>query len=98
MDNGAEQLLVEALAPYNLTLAAAGADGGRLLVLADERGAVLIRRLVRQMELNDRLLLTDVVDGIRRDLLVLEGRLESVLARLFTSERSRPCAALRADA
>ncbi|MGH8351943.1 MAG: DUF3509 domain-containing protein [Pseudomonas sp.] len=94
MDNGTEQLLVEALAPYNLTLGAARPDGGRLLVLEDERGEVIIRRVVRQMELNDRLLLTDVVDGIRRDLLVLEGRIESVLATLFNTGRSRPFAAL----
>lgn len=92
MDSSTEQLLVEALAPYNLTLGAARPDGGRLLLLRDEWGEVLIRRLVRQMELNDKLLLTDVVDGLHRDLLVLKGRIESGLAARFNAGRGRPFA------
>jgi len=86
MDNSTEQLLVEALAPYRVTLEAARPDGGRVLRLEDEAGGVFIRRLVRQMELDDRLLLTDVVDGIRRDLLVREGRIVSILATRLKAE------------
>ncbi|WP_263145347.1 DUF3509 domain-containing protein [Pseudomonas sp. RIT-PI-AD] len=79
MDSTA-QLLVDALAPYEVDLGLARPDGGRVITLRNEAGEVVVERLVRQIELNDRTLLTDVVDGLRRDLLVRGARIDPMVA------------------
>ncbi|TRX73213.1 DUF3509 domain-containing protein [Pseudomonas mangiferae] len=74
------QLLVDALAPYEVSLGLPGPDGARLITLRNESGEAVAKRLVRAFELNDRTLLTDVVDGLRRDLLVSRNRIDPMVA------------------
>ncbi len=82
-------LLVEALAPYKIDIGVVRQDGSRLLRLQNGLGKVLIERLIHPMQLLDKWLLIDVVDGLHRDLRILEGRLSpKVIAAL---ERG-PCA------
>lgn len=76
-------LLVEALAPYKIDMEAVRPDGSRLLTLRNGAGDILIERLLRPVQLMDKWLLIDVVDGIHRDLRILEGRLSpKVIAAL----------------
>lgn len=84
-------LLSQALTPYHASLGAAGERGERLVTVKDACGAVMIERVVSAEQLHDKRLLTDVVDGFHRDLLVAEGRLEpSMIAarRHVASSRS----------
>lgn len=68
-------LLNEALAPYQVTLAALGvADFA--LSLYDESGLEVLQRTVRASQMQDRRLLVDLVDGLQRDLRIAEGRLQ----------------------
>lgn len=70
------ELLSEALAPYKTSMGAARPDGSRMLTLWDGKGALILERLIYRVELADRRLLVDVVDGLHRDVRVLERRLE----------------------
>ncbi|NBF04836.1 DUF3509 domain-containing protein [Pseudomonas sp. Fl5BN2] len=69
-------LLSEALSPYLVTLTPGGAHGECLLSLKNASGAIVVEREVNQAQLTDKRLLTDVVDGLHRDVLIAEGRLE----------------------
>ncbi|MDF2642834.1 MAG: hypothetical protein K0R45_2107 [Pseudomonas sp.] len=69
-------LLSEALAPYQASLGPEGTRGERLVTLKDETGAIVIERSFTADQLRDKRQLTDVVDGLRRDLMVAEGRIE----------------------
>jgi hypothetical protein len=69
-------LLSEALAPYQARLGPVGAHGERLVTLHDAAGVTVIERVFAAAHLCDRRQLTDVVDGLRRDLMVAEGRIE----------------------
>lgn len=69
-------LLSEALAPYQAILGAVGVKGERLVTLKDATGATVIERVYSAAQLCDKRQLTDVVDGLRRDLMVAEGRIE----------------------
>ncbi|RON05237.1 DUF3509 domain-containing protein [Pseudomonas brassicacearum] len=76
-------LLGEALSPYQVTLTPSGAHGECLVTLKSTAGAIVVEREFNQAQLTDKRLLTDVVDGLHRDLLIAEGRLEpSVIAAL----------------
>ena len=84
-------LLSQALTPYHASLGAAGERGERLVTVKDACGVVVIERVVSAEQLHDKRLLTDVVDGFHRDLLIAEGRLEpSMIAarRHVASSRS----------
>ncbi|HEX8594270.1 MAG TPA: DUF3509 domain-containing protein [Pseudomonas sp.] len=84
-------LLSQALAPYQANLGPAGPQGERLVSLKDAAGAVVIKRVFGAGQLNDKRQLTDVVDGLRRDLMVAEGRIEpSVIAAMRHAGLSRP--------
>ena len=84
-------LLSEALTPYHASLGAAGSRGERLVTLKDAAGAIVIERVVSAEQLHDKRLLTDVVDGFHRDLLIAEGRLEpSMIAAMRHAASSRP--------
>lgn len=69
-------LLGEALSPYQVVLTPRGTRGECLVTLKNTAGASVLEREVNQAQLADKRLLTDVVDGLRRDLLIAEGRLE----------------------
>ncbi|MFJ3484930.1 DUF3509 domain-containing protein [Pseudomonas sp. NPDC090202] len=69
-------LLSEALAPYQASLGVAGVQGERLVTLKNAAGAIVIERTYSANQLCDKRQLTDVVDGLHRDLMVAEGRLE----------------------
>jgi len=86
-------LLVEALAPYRIEMGVVGPDGSRLLMLLDGAGETLIERLIRPAQLTDKWLLIDVVDGLHRDLRILEGRLSPrVIAALERGQCTRQSA------
>ncbi|AZC22806.1 MULTISPECIES: DUF3509 domain-containing protein [Pseudomonas] len=69
-------LLSEALSPYQVALTPCGAHGECLVSLSDTSGTLVVEREVNQAQLTDKRLLTDVVDGLHRDVLIAEGRLE----------------------
>ncbi|VVM53623.1 hypothetical protein PS662_00940 [Pseudomonas fluorescens] len=69
-------LLGEALSPYQVTLSPSGAHGECLVTLKSSTGAIVVEREFNQAQLSDKRLLTDVVDGLHRDLMIAEGRLE----------------------
>ena len=69
-------LLGEALSPYQVSLTPSGAQGECLVTLKSSTGAIVVEREFNQAQLSDKRLLTDVVDGLRRDLMIAEGRLE----------------------
>ncbi|MCU1750810.1 DUF3509 domain-containing protein [Pseudomonas sp. 6D_7.1_Bac1] len=76
-------LLGEALSPYQVTLTPSGSHGECLVTLKSAVGATMVERQFNQAQFMDKRLLTDVVDGLHRDLLIAEGRLEpSVIAAL----------------
>ncbi|MFC2970821.1 DUF3509 domain-containing protein [Azotobacter bryophylli] len=92
MDSTSE-LLIEALAPYKVSMGTARPDGSRLLTLCDAKGDVMLERLVYRAELVDRRLLIDVVDGLHRDVRILEGRLDPrVIAALEHGQCTKQCA------
>ncbi|WP_248803648.1 DUF3509 domain-containing protein [Pseudomonas sp. MWU13-2100] len=69
-------LLNEALRPYPVTLTPSGSHGECLLSVNNCAGLILLSRAISHAQLNDKRLLTDVVDGLHRDLRIAEGRLE----------------------
>jgi hypothetical protein len=84
-------LLSEALTPYQADLGPAGLLGERLVSLKDADGAVIIQRTFSAAQLGDKRQLTDVVDGLRRDLMVAEGRIEPcVIAAMRHAALNRP--------
>ncbi|MBC3954513.1 MULTISPECIES: DUF3509 domain-containing protein [Pseudomonas] len=83
-------LLSEALAPYQASIGPAGAHGERLVTLKDMSGACVIERTFTADQLSDKRQLTDVVDGLHRDLMVAEGRIEPcMIAAMRNAEVSR---------
>lgn len=82
--------LLAALAAYNVTLGPRRPDGGRVITLHDENGEPLIQRVVGQALLGHPQGLAEVLDSVRRDLLVVGGCTdESVLAALRGTDRVR---------
>ncbi|MGC5702220.1 DUF3509 domain-containing protein [Pseudomonas sp. NFXW11] len=83
-------LLSEALTPYQVVLSPCGAHGECLVTLKNAAGAMVLEREINQAQLTDKRLLTDVVDGLHRDLLIAEGRLEPcVIAALRHAAEGR---------
>lgn len=83
-------LLSEALTPYQAELGPVGMLGERLVSLKDAAGAVVTERTFPAAQLCDRRQLTDVVDGLRRDLMVAEGRIEPcVIAAMRNAAQGR---------
>lgn len=77
------QLLSEALAPYQVALSPAGREAHVMLVVSDPLGSTVLAREFHRIQLGDTRALTDVVDGLHRDLMIAEGRLEpSMIAAL----------------
>ncbi|WP_397458013.1 DUF3509 domain-containing protein [Pseudomonas asplenii] len=69
-------LLSEALSPYSVTLTPSGGHGECVVSVRGVAGPILVEREINQAQLTDKRLLTDVVDGLHRDLRIAEGRLE----------------------
>ena len=69
-------LLGEALSPYQVSLSPSGSHGECLVTLKNSNGAIVVEREFNQAQLSDKRQLTDVVDGLHRDVLIAEGRLE----------------------
>ncbi|MDE1166055.1 MAG: DUF3509 domain-containing protein [Pseudomonas sp.] len=69
-------LLSRALTPYQVTVTASGLEQQCRVVLRDSKGAVVLERQVSAHQLSEQRALTDVVDGLHRDLMVAEGRLQ----------------------
>lgn len=67
-------LLSEALSPYLVTLTPSGAKGECLVTLKNASGAIMVERVFNQAQLTDKRQLTDVVDGLHRDVLIAEDR------------------------
>ena len=92
-------LLSEALAPYQADLGPEGLLGERLVSLKDGTGTVVIKRTFTAAQLGDKRELRDVVDGLRRDLMVAEGRIEPcVIAAMRHAALNRPFVATPAFA
>lgn len=76
-------LLNEALTPYRVNLEGQDNFGNCQVVVMSAAGSVVIKRVVNRSQFEDLRSFTDVVDGLHRDLLVAEGRLEpSMIAAL----------------
>ncbi|MDD0976979.1 DUF3509 domain-containing protein [Pseudomonas fontis] len=69
-------LLSEALAPYLVTLAPQDSSSDACLQVCDASGLLVLERQVKASQLQDQRLLVDLVDGVQRDLLIAEGRLQ----------------------
>ncbi|ROM71838.1 hypothetical protein BK653_08120 [Pseudomonas brassicacearum] len=83
-------LLGEALSPYQVTLTPFGAKGECLVTLKNTVGSIMVERVFNQAQLTDKRQLTDVVDGLHRDVLIAEGRLEPcVIAALRNLARNK---------
>jgi hypothetical protein len=83
-------LLGEALSPYQVTLTPSGIRGECRVTLKNAIGATVVEREFNQTQFNDKRLLTDVVDGLHRDVLIAEGRLEPcVIAALRNAAQDK---------
>jgi hypothetical protein len=83
-------LLGEALSPYQVTLTPSGIHGECRVTLKSATGTVVVEREFNHAQLTDKRLLTDVVDGLHRDVLIAEGRLEPcVIAALRNAAQIR---------
>jgi len=90
-------LLSEALAPYQASLGAAGINGERMVTLSNAAGEIVIERTYCAAQLCDKRQLTDVVDGLHRDLMVAEGRIAPcVIAAMQNATQINNFAAARA--
>jgi hypothetical protein len=83
-------LLGEALSPYQVTLTPSGTYDECLVTLKNATGAIVVERSFNQAQLASKRLLTDVVDGLHRDVLIAEGRLEPcVIAALRNAAQDK---------
>ncbi|MCP3749722.1 DUF3509 domain-containing protein [Pseudomonas sp. SBB6] len=84
-------LLGEALAPYRVRLVRLSTGCDFDLCLSDEASRTVLQRTVKPSQLQDQRLLVDLVDGLQRDLLIVEGRLQPcVIAAQRHLQQGRP--------
>jgi hypothetical protein len=89
MDN-ISLLLSDALAPYCVSLAPSDLQGRLRLRVSDQAGREVLHRDVALSQLASTQALTDVVDGLHRDLMIAEGRLEpSMIAAVRAADAGR---------
>jgi len=82
-------LLNEALAPYQVVLGNADVQGNCKIRLNAASGEQVLERVVNMSQFQDLRSFTDVADGLHRDLMVAEGRLEpSMLAALRSASQN----------
>ncbi|MNN58980.1 hypothetical protein D3C81_1740600 [compost metagenome] len=61
------------------------------MTLKNAVGAIVVEREFSQAQLRDKRQLTDVVDGLHRDVLIAEGRLQPcVIAALRNAAQDKP--------
>ncbi|MFQ6572378.1 DUF3509 domain-containing protein [Pseudomonas sp. UM16] len=83
-------LLSEALAPYQVMLQPQGSVNQFNLLVVDESSQTILRRSVALSELQSQSLLVDLVDGLQRDLRIVEGRLQpSMIAVMQQVQQQR---------
>jgi len=81
------RLLNDALAPYQAKLGAADSLGSRQLTLYDEHGVAILQRGVCARQLAEQQLLIDLVDGLHRDVQIVEGRLQPCVIAALQHQR-----------
>ncbi|MFJ9991262.1 DUF3509 domain-containing protein [Pseudomonas putida] len=82
-------LLNDALSPYQARLDDVDDSGNRQLTLIDAQGKPVLHRSVSLRQLQEQSLLIDLVDGLHRDLQIVEGRLQPcVIAALQQQPQS----------
>lgn len=82
-------LLNEALAPYHVVLGTADVHGNCTISLNAASGEPVLKRVVNMSQFQDLRSFTDVADGLHRDLLVAQGRLEpSMLAAMRSASQN----------
>ena len=82
--------LLAALTSYNVTLGPRRPDGGRVITLHDTQGEPLIQRVISKSLLGHPEGLAEVLDSVRRDLLVVGGQAtDEARAALRASDRVR---------
>ena len=79
------RLLSEALTPYRVTVGTSGSNGKCLLTLRNSAGEQVLQRTFGLSQFADLRSLTDVADGLHRDLLIAEGRLEPCMIAALES-------------
>ncbi|MCO7513497.1 DUF3509 domain-containing protein [Pseudomonas guariconensis] len=84
------KLLNDALTPYQAQLGETDASGKRQLTVIDNQGAVILRRAVSPRQLQEQQLLVDLVDGLHRDLQIVEGRLQPCVIAALQHQQSLP--------
>ena len=90
-------LLNEALSPYQVDVSAADSRGDCQVTLRHSTGAIVLQRSVHRSQFDDLRSRTDVVDGLHRDLMVAEGRLEPcMIAALKNAAKNSSFSANRA--
>ena len=87
-------LLNEALTPYHVSLERHDHRGTFQVVINSRAGEALVTRRVNQSQFEDLRSFTDVVDGLHRDLLVAEGRLEPCMIAALRNVAQTPAFAL----
>jgi hypothetical protein len=70
------ELLTEALTPYHVDVVDVGGPLECRVILRDSNGTLVLDRYFNRRQFADKRALTDVVDGLHRDLMVVEGRLQ----------------------
>lgn len=82
-------LLNEALAPYHVVLGTADTHGNCRIRLNAASGERVLERVVNISQFQDLRSFTDVADGLHRDVLIAEGRLEpSMLAAMRSASQN----------
>ncbi|QKZ03366.1 MULTISPECIES: DUF3509 domain-containing protein [Pseudomonas] len=86
------ELLTEALTPYHVDVVDVGGPLECRVILRDSTGALVLDRRFSRRQFADTRALTDVVDGLHRDLMVVEGRLQPCMLAAMAASVQAPVA------
>ncbi|MGY4490323.1 DUF3509 domain-containing protein [Pseudomonas sp. TE3610] len=84
------ELLTEALTPYHVDVVDVGGPLECRVILRDSTGALVLDRRFDRRQFADKHALTDVVDGLHRDLMVAEGRLQPCMIAALAAQNAAP--------
>lgn len=87
------ELLTEALTPYHVDVVDVGGPLECRVILRDSTGTVVLDRRFNRRQFADKRALTDVVDGLHRDLMVAEGRLQPCMLAALAKANTAPVTA-----